>query len=115
MSPRSHAITAIDGSALAPESIRMLDYLKTRSMELSASAIRERIRAGELLHGQDRGCGPAKTRRRPYGAADLLRRAWMEGVCAVAAASSSRSPHAGEEFARRLPVAALVTEDYWAP
>jgi hypothetical protein len=45
MSPRSHAITAIDGSALAPESIRMLDYLKARSMELSASAIRERIRA----------------------------------------------------------------------
>ena len=45
MSPRSHAITAIDGAPLAPESIRMLDYLKTRSIELSPSAIRERIRA----------------------------------------------------------------------
>jgi len=38
-------ITAVDGSPLAPESIRMLDYVKTRAAEMSAAAIRERIRA----------------------------------------------------------------------
>ena len=40
-----HAITAVDGSPLAPESTRMLDYLKTRAAEMSVAAIRERIRA----------------------------------------------------------------------
>src|SRR5580704_8714376 len=34
----------VDGSPLAPESIRMLEYLRTRSQEMSASAIREKIR-----------------------------------------------------------------------
>jgi DinB superfamily len=38
-------ILAVDGSPLAPESIRMLDYLKTRSAEMSAAAICARIRA----------------------------------------------------------------------
>jgi hypothetical protein len=38
-------IAAVDGSPLAPESHRMLDYLKTRSRELTASGICERIRA----------------------------------------------------------------------
>src|SRR5579864_4788635 len=38
-------ITAVDGSPLAPESTRMLDYLRTRASEMSAVAIRERIRA----------------------------------------------------------------------
>lgn len=38
-------ITAVDGSPLAPESIRMLEYLRTRAAEMSAGAIRERIRA----------------------------------------------------------------------
>ena len=38
-------VTAVDGSPLAPESIRMMDYLKARATELTASAIRERIRA----------------------------------------------------------------------
>src|ERR1700733_14287753 len=37
--------TAVDGSPLAPESIRMLDYLKTRATEMSAATIREKIRA----------------------------------------------------------------------
>jgi hypothetical protein len=37
-------IIAVDGSALARESIRMMDYLKTRAAEMSTSAIRERIR-----------------------------------------------------------------------
>jgi DinB superfamily len=37
-------ILDVDGSPLAPESIRMLEYLSTRSQEMSASAIREKIR-----------------------------------------------------------------------
>src|SRR5271154_203581 len=37
-------ILDVDGSPLAPESIRMLDYLRTRSREMSAMAIREKIR-----------------------------------------------------------------------
>ena len=37
--------TAVDGSPLAPESIRMMDYLKSRAAELSAAAICQRIRA----------------------------------------------------------------------
>ena len=38
-------LTAVDGSPLAPESIRMMEYVKARSHELTATAIRERIRA----------------------------------------------------------------------
>jgi hypothetical protein len=38
-------LTAVDGSPLAPESVRMLDYLRTRSAELTAFAICERVRA----------------------------------------------------------------------
>jgi hypothetical protein len=38
-------ITAVDGSPLAPESIRMLDYLRQRAAELTAVAICERVRA----------------------------------------------------------------------
>src|SRR5579872_875981 len=37
--------TAVDGSLLAPESIRMMEYLKTRAGELTASAICSRVRA----------------------------------------------------------------------
>ena len=37
--------TAVDGSPLAPESLQMMAYLAKRSAELSATAIRERIRA----------------------------------------------------------------------
>ena len=38
-------MAAVDGSPLAPESIRMMDYLKIRAAEMSTGAIRERIRA----------------------------------------------------------------------
>ena len=43
-------IMAVDGAPLAPESFRMLDYLRTRASEMSAMAIRSRIHAaaGEL-------------------------------------------------------------------
>ena len=43
-------IMAVDGAPLAPESLRMLDYLRTRAFEMSAMAIRSRIHsaAGEL-------------------------------------------------------------------
>jgi DinB family protein len=45
-------ILDVDGSPLAPESVRMLEYLRTRSQEMSASAIREKIRkAAEELEG----------------------------------------------------------------
>src|SRR5271154_4182177 len=46
-------ILDVEGSPLAPESIRMLEYLRTRSQEMSASAIREKIRkaAEELESG----------------------------------------------------------------
>jgi DinB superfamily len=37
-------ILDVDGSPLAPESVRMLEYLRTRSQEMSAVAIREKIR-----------------------------------------------------------------------
>jgi hypothetical protein len=38
-------ITAVDGSPLAPESLQMLEYLRTRAAELTAAAICGRIRA----------------------------------------------------------------------
>lgn len=38
-------ITAVDGSPLAPESIRMMEYLDTRAKTMNTAAIRERIRA----------------------------------------------------------------------
>jgi hypothetical protein len=37
-------ILDVDGSPLAPESIRMLEYLRSRSQEMSAVVIREKIR-----------------------------------------------------------------------
>jgi len=37
------AITDVDGSPLAPESIKMMGYLKTRAAEMSAATIRDRI------------------------------------------------------------------------
>lgn len=59
-------ITAVDGSPLAPESIRMLDYLKTRAAEMSAAAIRERIRAAahELVNAVQ-ALDPSESRVRP--------------------------------------------------
>ena len=41
-------ITAVDGSPLAPESIRMMAYLGQRAAELDIAAIRDRIRAAAL-------------------------------------------------------------------
>ncbi len=38
-------IIDVDGSPLAPESVRMMEYLRTRAGELSGATIRERIRA----------------------------------------------------------------------
>jgi hypothetical protein len=38
-------ILAVDGSELAPESVRMLEYLKIRATEMTVAGIRERIRA----------------------------------------------------------------------
>ena len=38
-------ITAVDGSVLAPESVRMLEYLKMRAKEMGAAAICQRIRS----------------------------------------------------------------------
>ena len=37
------AITAVDGSPLAPESIKMLEYTRTRAEEMTAAAIRDRV------------------------------------------------------------------------
>jgi hypothetical protein len=38
-------IADVNGEALAPESIRMMDYLRTRAIELSVAMIVERIRS----------------------------------------------------------------------
>jgi len=38
-------ITDVNGEPLAPESLRMLEYLKTRASEITTAGIRERIRA----------------------------------------------------------------------
>lgn len=45
MPPIPAALLAVDGSPLAPESVRMMDYLHKRASEIPASAIPERIRA----------------------------------------------------------------------
>ncbi|HUE01285.1 MAG TPA: DinB family protein [Bryobacteraceae bacterium] len=59
-------IVAVDGSPLALESIRMLDYLRTRSAELTASAICERIRAAAAeLDNALNGVSEAEARVRP--------------------------------------------------
>jgi hypothetical protein len=38
-------ITAIDGAPLAPEALRMMEYLRSRAISLGAAGIRERVRA----------------------------------------------------------------------
>jgi hypothetical protein len=38
-------MTAMDGAPLAPEALRMLDYLRSRAASLDTAGIRERIRA----------------------------------------------------------------------
>ena len=59
--------TAVDGSPLAPESVRMMEYLKTRSAELSSSQICERIRsAAEELEANVAGVSAEEARLRPF-------------------------------------------------
>ena len=59
-------MTAVDGSPLAPESVRMLDYLKTRGAELSAVQIQERVRAAvQELERAVLAVSPAEARMRP--------------------------------------------------
>ena len=60
-------IMAVDGAPLAPESLRMLDYLRTRASELSAMAIRSRIHAaaGELENAIA-GVSASEARLRPF-------------------------------------------------
>jgi hypothetical protein len=60
------SITAIDESPLCPESLRMLDYLKTRAAELSAGAICDRVRAAATeLEKVVAGVGVTEARLRP--------------------------------------------------
>ena len=59
-------ILDVDGSPLAPESIRMLEYLRSRSQEISAMAIREKIRkAAEELEGALEAVDAAHARLHP--------------------------------------------------
>jgi DinB superfamily len=56
----------VHGEPLAPESIRMLAYLKARAAEMSVAQIRERIRAAaQELEGVAAAVDPADARRRP--------------------------------------------------
>ena len=58
--------TAIDGAPLAPEALRMLDYLRSRAVSLDAAGIRERIRAA--AHELESAVAPvseAQARLRP--------------------------------------------------
>jgi len=59
-------ILDVDGSPLAPESIRMLEYLRTRSQEMSAVAIREKIRkAAEELESALESVSATEARLHP--------------------------------------------------
>lgn len=59
-------ILDVDGAPLAPESLRMLEYLEARSRELSGAAIRERIRAAAMeLENIVAQVGAAEARMRP--------------------------------------------------
>ena len=56
----------VHGELLAPESIRMLKYLKARAAELSVAQIRERIRAAaQELESAVAGVDAVDARRRP--------------------------------------------------
>jgi hypothetical protein len=75
--PTMDQITAVDGSPLAPESIRMLDYLGTRAAEMSTAAIRERIRAAaHELENAIRAFDASEARLRPipgkWNAAEVI-------------------------------------------
>jgi hypothetical protein len=59
-------ILDVNGEPLAPESVRMLEYLKTRASEMSTAGIRERIRAAaQELETVVAQVSPADVRRRP--------------------------------------------------
>jgi hypothetical protein len=56
----------VHGEPLAPESVRMIEYLKARASELSVVQIRERIRsASQELESAVAAVDPADARRRP--------------------------------------------------
>ena len=60
-------IMAVDGAPLAPESFRMLDYLRTRASEMSAMAIRSRIHAAaEELENAIAAVSASEARLRPF-------------------------------------------------
>jgi len=59
-------ILAVDGSELAPESVRMIEYLKIRAAEMTAVEIRERIRsAAQELENAVGRVTAAEARQRP--------------------------------------------------
>ena len=64
--PKPQEITAVDGSPLAPESIRMLEYLETRAAELTAAAIQARIQtAAQDLEKAIESVSASEARLRP--------------------------------------------------
>lgn len=61
------ALTAVDGEPLAAESVRMLEYLRSRSAALSTSEIRSRIRAAaDELESAVAPVDAAQARLRPF-------------------------------------------------
>jgi hypothetical protein len=60
-------ISVINGEPLAPESLRMLDYLRTRSVTLGAAGVCERVRAAAReLEGVVAEVNESKIRLRPF-------------------------------------------------
>jgi hypothetical protein len=61
-----YQILDVEGAPLAPESVRMLEYLRTRADELSGAAIRERLRAAaQELENAVGAVSGAEARLRP--------------------------------------------------
>jgi hypothetical protein len=62
-----HELRAVDGSPLAPESLQMLEYLRTRAAEMNAAAIRARIgTAAHDLEEMVAAVSAAHARLRPF-------------------------------------------------
>ena len=60
-------ITAVDGSPLAPESILMLEYLRTRASEMNALAIQARVQSAALeLENAVAAVSASSARIRPF-------------------------------------------------
>jgi len=58
----------VKGAPLAPESIRMIEYLNTRAAEMTGAAIRDRLRAAtQELENVIAGVNPSEIRLRPIG------------------------------------------------